>query len=169
MRWISWIVLLAAAPAAGQCEITSLQNSDAVPGDFFGSGVALDGNTAVVSTGASVVYVFQRTPSGWIETQKLTSSSTGQGTGFGQRMALDGDHLLMGAVGDATQGQLAGAVVAFERIAGTWVEVQKLFASDAGPGHYFGRDLALDGDRVVIGGPWGLPAAFAHRAGQGRA
>lgn len=161
------LLLLFAGTAASQCEELSLQNANAAPGDGFGHGAELDGDTAMVGVPLTgEVVVFERIGGAWVETQILTSVQHGfaLGTGFGAVMSLDGDRLLVGAPGAQVNGLASGAVVAYERNGGLWAEVQTLFPPVSGPYHTFGNDLELDGTRAVIGGSWGFSGGFPGQA-----
>jgi len=118
--------------------------------DQFGSSVALSQRVAVVAGGRSA-YVFERTPSGWLESARLTGA--GQDTGFSS-VASSEDTLLLGtAWSDAPLFQ-SGRVFSFERTPSGWVQTQVLVPSDPGFQGHFGASLALRGDRALIGAPW---------------
>src|SRR5713101_978545 len=90
----------------------------------FGSGVAISGDTAVVGAPGSdaagsssgATYVFTRDAEGhWTQGQKLTPSDGATGDLFGNSVALNNDTMLIGARGDSSQGNFAGAVYVFVR------------------------------------------------------
>ncbi|MDA1265835.1 MAG: hypothetical protein O2816_12210 [Planctomycetota bacterium] len=148
MQFRSLLLLALAAPAAAQCEVAEIQNSNAVIGDSFGTRVDLDGDTAVVSGNTGEVFLFERTPAGWVETQILAGAQ-----GFGASIALDGERLVVGNILDSTLHQYSGAAVTFERQAGVWTQTQVLLPSASSQNLYFGRDVDLEGDRLVVGAP----------------
>ena len=113
----------------------------------------LDGATAVASSNKGQLFVFVETPAGWVESQILTPPSIGPGQGLGSGMALDGDLMLVGAPFDSAAMNFAGSCVAFERVGGLWVEVQKLLPSNPSVDLNFGNDVAIDGNRAIIGAP----------------
>ncbi len=127
----------------------------------FGSGVAISGDTAVVGAPGSDVagsssgaaYVFTRDAKGhWTQGQKLTPSDGATGDLFGNSAALNNDTTLIGARGDSSQGNFAGAVYVFVRDTnGQWNQVQKLTANDGTAGNLFGCSVALLGDTALIG------------------
>lgn len=154
-------ILLAAGAAlaptvAGQCQVQKLIGSDSAPADQFGNPVALWDTWAVmgahfhwgVDVRSGAAYVFQRQGGVWVETQKLEPSDAVAYQNFGSNVVIDGDTILVGAVPDMSY---QGAVYVFENSAGTWVETQKLVASDGDPDDWFGSGLALDGGRALIG------------------
>ncbi|MFW6089464.1 MAG: choice-of-anchor B family protein, partial [Gemmatimonadota bacterium] len=68
---------------------------------------------------------------------------------YGYRSAVVGDELI---VTEPLNSSTPGAVYVYERDAsGEWTETQRLLASDAEPGDYFGRSLAVDGNTMFIG------------------
>jgi hypothetical protein len=141
-------------------ELEKLIASDPEVTDYFGEAVSVSGGVAFVAaprdddaaTDAGAVYVFERDAQtgAWIEAEKLTASDAEELDRFGTAVAVEGDIALVGAPLDEAQ---AGAVYVFERDAqtGTWVEVQKLTASDPAAWDRFGWSVAIEGDVVVIG------------------
>jgi hypothetical protein len=96
---------------------------------------------------------FERTASGWLETQVLVPSDPGFQGHFGHSIAIWGDRALIGAPWLQMQSG-EGAVYVFERGPAGWVQTAKL--SDSG-GHYddrFGEAVALWEDRALIGAPY---------------
>ena len=111
-------------PATGGWVSTStaakLTASDRAENDQFGFSVAVDGNTVVVGADQDdskrgTVYVFTKPDGGWAndtdsdddgefdhttETDKLVAYGRSQNDRFGNSVAVDGDTVLVGAVGD---------------------------------------------------------------------
>ncbi|MFW5942403.1 MAG: Calx-beta domain-containing protein [Chloroflexota bacterium] len=147
--------------------------ADAGAGYYFGTAVAIDGNTALIGawgdegssgllhqdTGAA--FIFERsTPDSndWQQVAKLTASDAQAADNFGTSVALDGDVALVGAhqedggPGDPLPN--AGAVYVYQRDHGApdaWGEVAKLTPGDTAAGDSFGYSLALDNDTALIG------------------
>ena len=155
--------LLFAGPgfALNLSEAQKLLASDGAAGDQFGVQVAIDGDTAVVGamqdddrgTNSGSVYVFKRTEGTWFEHQKLTASDGAAGDWFGIAIAIDGDTLAIGAQYDDDMVSNSGSVYIFTRTADSWIETQKLTASDGAPDDLFGGEstIALEGDTLLIG------------------
>ncbi len=81
-----------------------------------------------------------------------TSSDAGPEHNFGESVALFGNRALIGAAGVQDAGLFTGAAYVFERDdAGAWMQVAKLTANDMHAQDYFGRAVALFGDRALIG------------------
>ncbi len=89
-------------------ETVKLLASDRAENDEFGFSVAVDGDTVVVGahqddSRRGSVYVFTKPATGWTNTagtDKLTAYDRGQNDRFGNSVAVDGDTVLVGAVGD---------------------------------------------------------------------
>ena len=140
-----------------------LTASDAQADDWFGYAVAVDGDVAVVGaykedtpidrTGAA--YIFERNAGGinaWGQVKRLSGHSGWDV--FGAGVAVGGDVIVIGAWGQDTGGNNAGAGYIYERNAGginNWGEVKTLKASDPVADDRFGLTFAVDGDVVVAG------------------
>jgi len=132
--------------------------TDGAAGDRFGSGLAAQGDTLVV--GAShhngvrgAAYVCEKYDEGWVLATKLSASDGIEYDSFGYSVAIDGDVIVVGAVGN-NEGQGAdGFAYVFERNNDEWPEqeTQKLIASDGNPLDQFGVSVAIQGDVIVVG------------------
>ena len=141
-------------------EEQKLTAGDAAPGDGFGVSVSLSGDTAAIGAfrddlsggfDQGSVYIFDRSGATWSEDQKLTSSEAADLDNFGSSVALSGNTALIGAVnGDVSVGFDQGTAYVFV-LSGTWLEFQKLVASDAELDDSFGFSVAVDGDTALIG------------------
>ena len=99
-------------PATGgwatDTETAKLIASERAANDQFGFSVAVGGNTVVVGadqddSSRGSVYVFTKPLGGWTDTEgtdPLTAYDRGQNDRFGNSVAVDGDTVLVGAVGD---------------------------------------------------------------------
>ena len=149
-------------------EVKKLTASDAQAGDFFGSSVAVSGDTAVVGAPVSIfaepasigtAYVFQRdqgATDNWGEVNVLTASDAQIDDQFGFSVAVSGDIVVVGAYHEDAEGSDAGAAYVFQRNQGgvdSWGEVNKLLASNALASDNFGRSVGASGDTVVVGAP----------------
>ena len=150
-------------------EVTKLTVSGAEAIGFFGSSVAVSGDTVVVGAypqdgepglGDGAAYVFQRDEGGadnWGQVTKLTAPDAQVGDLFGQSVALSGDTAVVGAYEKDAAGPYSGAAYVFQRDQGgadNWAEVTKLTASGAQAGDGFGFSVALSGDTAVVGAPF---------------
>ena len=146
-------------------EVKKLTASDAQDIDEFGISVAVSGDTAVVGAhladaggnNAGAAYFFERDQgeaNNWGEVKKLTASDARFGDNFGISVALSGDIAVVGATGEDTGGNFAGAAYVFQHIQGglgNWGEVKKLTASNAANIDRFGWSVAVSGDTAVVG------------------
>jgi predicted amidohydrolase len=139
--------------------------SDAEEFDYFGSSVAISGDTAVVvapnddtpgGTDAGSAYVFVRSGSIWKEQAHLFASDGAAFDVFGNvYVAISGDTVVVGANSDDTPaGTDAGSAYIFVRSGGVWTEQAHLFASDGAADDLFGQCVAISGDTAVVGAIW---------------
>lgn len=142
-------------------QTATLTASDPSSTGYFGSSIALSGDTALIgSDGADKSYVFKRSGTSWSEQQILTSSDGASGDNFGNSLAVsyDGNTAIIGA-DDASFGSFLhfpGKAYIFTKSGGTWSEAAILSASDADDMAKFGTSVALsdDGSTAVIGAIW---------------
>jgi hypothetical protein len=128
-----------------------LYASDAQADDYFGTSVALDGDTVVVGargedtggSSAGAAYVFTRSGDTWTEQEILYASDAQSNDRFGYSVALDGDTVVVGAYLEDTGGTDAGAAYV--------IQLPKIVASDAEASDSFGYSVALDGNTVLVG------------------
>ncbi|MCH7638299.1 MAG: hypothetical protein IH855_02385 [Bacteroidetes bacterium] len=142
-------------------EVDKLTASDGAAFDRFGSSVSLsEGTRALVGARddddpaeSGSAYVFERQGDGsWLEVDKLTASDGAADDVFGISVSLSGDHALVGANGDDDLGSASGSAYVFERQEdGSWLEVDKLTASDGAAFDAFGFSVSLSGDRALVG------------------
>ena len=105
-----------------------------------------------VQTGSA--YVYRWDGLAWIEEQKLLASDGADGDRFGRRaVAAFGDVVVVGAMRDDDNGRWSGSAYVYRWGDLSWIEEQKLLASDGADGDYFGYDVAASGDVVVVGAP----------------
>jgi hypothetical protein len=106
----------------------------------------------VDDTGAAYPVVID--PLVWVEQTTIVPGDGMSYDSFGWSVALEGNTALVGSIGASSaqaDGWNIGAVYVFERINGTFTQVQKLFASDADYQDQFGWSVTMRGDTAVIG------------------
>ncbi len=150
--------------------------------DGFGAAVAISGDTVIIgassersnatgvngnqsdnsATDAGAAYVFTRTGSTWTQQAYLKASNTTAGYRFGSDVAVSGDTVVVGSVGEGSNatgvngnpfdyGSVnSGAAYVFTRAGGTWSQQAYLKASNTGAGDAFGTAVSISGDTVVI-------------------
>ena len=132
--------------------------------DYFGSAVALSGDTAVIGApledtlghaDAGSAYVFVRMANNWRLQAKLSASDLAEGDYFGDAVAISGDTVVVGADwADAGGKTAAGKTYIFTRSGVVWSQQAILTASDAAAGDHFGAAVAVSGDTVAVGAPF---------------
>ena len=151
-------------------EQAKLEASDGMEGDEFGSSLAMDGNTIVVSSvwfmndDGDIVgkaYIFSKNDEdSWVETDILTASDAQPNAEFGYFVAIAGDTIAVSAPFASRGGEEEpnGMVYIYryddtDTVSGgnsTWVETSMLSADDASE---FGVSLSMHGEYIVVGAP----------------
>jgi hypothetical protein len=146
-------------------EITKLTADDPEAHAQFGQSVAVDGDTVVVGAwiddangiNSGAAYVFQRDHGGadsWGQVAKLTGSGTTGSDKFGWSVGIDGDTVVVGAIGDDPLANASGAAYVFQRDQGgedNWGEVAQLVAADGAAIDILGFSVGIDDDTIVVG------------------
>lgn len=144
-------------------EEAKLSASDGDESDWFGWGVALEGDTAIVGAfqdddngeNSGSAYVFEFDGTSWVETQKLLPSDGAEGDAFGRNVDIDGDVAIIGAMtADVGAEANAGKAYVFRYDGTNWVEEAILSASDGIAGAAFGQWCSVENDTIFIGVPY---------------
>ncbi|OQY29001.1 MAG: hypothetical protein B6244_05530 [Candidatus Cloacimonetes bacterium 4572_55] len=117
-----------------------LTANDGAAYDGFGFAVAIFSDLAIIGAPgdddngnhSGAAYVFERSGNNWIQQQKLTASYGVSYDDFGEAVAISSDLVIVGASGDDDNGPASGAAYIFYWDGSSWVEQQKLTASDGG-------------------------------------
>ena len=154
-----------------------LAAADGAEWDRLGDSVATDGEWLVaggygigeggVYGGTGGAYVFRWNGFDWVEFQKILASDGEVDDRMGVSVALRGEWMMIGAVGRSSgTATEAGAVYVFRWDGSQWIETQILTAEDLQRLAHFGRSVAMDGSRAVIGAHWArtdyVPAGAAY-------
>jgi hypothetical protein len=84
--------------------------------------------------------------------QKLLAPDAEGNDYFGRSAAIDGDYAIVGAVGEDSGGNGAGAAYIFYRTGdGSWDAGTKIVAPDPEPGDNFGISVSISGDYAIAG------------------
>ena len=154
--------------------------------DHFGQNMAIDGDTLVIGVpdedsagigvnsgmqgdntqnGSGAVYVFVRTNGLWSQQAYIKASNAESGDAFGSSVAISGDTMVVGAIGEGSAAtgiggteadntvSDSGAVYVFLRNAGVWSQQAYVKASNTGSGDAFGSSVAISGDTMAVGAP----------------
>lgn len=101
----------------------------------------------------------------YAQIDKLPHPDTTSGNFFGVAVSIDGDRALVGASGEDVCGDNAGAAYVFERDStNTWTRTARLTPSVCLSGEFFGRSVALSGNRALIAASADFFASAASNA-----
>ncbi len=139
----------------------------------FGGAVALEGDNLVVGarfedTGGTIktgaAYVFIRNGDVWTEQQRLTSDNYDNSDVFGGSVAISGDTVAIGAIGEDSKvtgtyssgsyddsSTDTGAVYVFTRDGTTWTQEAYIKASNTGVDDRFGTSVSISEDTLAVG------------------
>ncbi|MEL6525735.1 MAG: hypothetical protein AAFQ07_08495, partial [Chloroflexota bacterium] len=128
-----------------------------VENERFGYAMAMDGDTALVSTypstgygyGRGTVYVMARDNGEW-RTQSILRTGI-QNDNFGERLALEGDTAVIGASGTSLGADNVGVAYVYTRIGDAWTQQAMLTASDGTLDDYFGTSVGISGNTIAVG------------------
>lgn len=159
-----------------------IKASNAGAADVMGFALAADGDTIVsgapwedsvrrtvpdtsnaVETGA--VYVYTPQNDSWVEQGFLKADPPVTLEYFGSSVAISGDVIVVGAPSTDPLGVTTlpangyGSVYVFVRSNGVWTQQQKLRPKNGPTGDFFGIDVAISGDTILVG------AAFDDEGG----
>ena len=138
-------------------EREKLTPSDGDALDYFGTGAGISGNRCIVGangnddngSSSGSAYIFEWNGTSWIQQAKLTVSDAGANDYFGGDVGMSGDRCIVGAFGDDDGGSNGSAYI-FEWNGASWIQQEKLKASDGGLIDVFGYSVSISGDRCII-------------------
>ncbi|MDA1265315.1 MAG: FG-GAP repeat protein [Planctomycetota bacterium] len=148
--------------AAAQCD-PRLDTTGLGPLHRFGFASAVSGDWGFVGAqgddtiayNAGAVHTYEFIAGAWIPRQRLLASDGLERDLFGGAVAADGKVLIVGAPSNHATAYRTGAAYVFERVGSSYVEVQKIAASDGQDKDEFGFAVAIDGDRLIVGARYG--------------
>jgi hypothetical protein len=154
-------------------QMAYLKASNSSADSQFGSALALDGDTLAVGVpdeatatasrdgtevntlapNSGAVYVFERTLADWQQRAYLKSSHAETEAYFGVSVALMGDTLLVGALGEVANSGVGSSGVSYlyRRTSDGWTEQTRLVAPNADAGDRFGQSVALSPTLFAVG------------------
>jgi hypothetical protein len=132
-------------------QLAKLKSTNAQSGDYFGSSVAISGDTAVVGIrnyGKNYVYVFVKPASGWgnmVQTAELTPSDGANG--FGWAVAIDRDTIAVGGSGNYPYGE----VYVYVKPTTGWKNMHEMarLTTTIEYGYLIGDQVAVSGNTVL--------------------
>ncbi len=137
------------------------QGTTFIGANAYGTSVALSGNTLAIGApkfGAGSVGIYSRSAGVWSFSSSVTPPDSPPSAQFGKTLAMDDQHLLVGAPQDSSiaHQNLRGSAYMFalDTSAGHYKFQQKLIAGlDGAANDTFGSSVALNGNIAVIGIP----------------
>ncbi len=82
---------------------------------------------------------------------RLPPPDTLSGNYFGTSVAIDGTRAVIGATGEDACGSNSGAAFVYEiDESGEWVQDARLIPKDCREGYFFGKSVAIEGDRILV-------------------
>ncbi|GAB4514688.1 MAG: hypothetical protein Tsb0020_33210 [Haliangiales bacterium] len=136
--------------------------------DADGVGGDADDNSA---SNSGAVYVFRLIDGAWEPEAYLKASNSGNDDWFGRSVSIEGDTLAVGGLGEASGAPgddpdddsepQSGAVYVYRRADGVWSQEAYLKASHPDSADFFGIDVDLSGDTLVVGAS-GESSASTH-------
>jgi len=134
-------------------QTAELKGSDTSTDDYFGSAVAISGETVVVgaydhAAGSGRAYVFEKIREGFEQVAELHGSGITAGDYFGSAVAVSGRTVVVGAE-FATDD--AGGVYVFTDTSAGWAQTATVKGSDTATNDEFGDSVAISGDTILVG------------------
>ena len=149
--------------------LTHPQISQGALGTYYGYSVAISNGVTIVGAprssdnvenGGAVFIYNQNLDKTWTLAQTITATDRVENHFLGYSVAINGDHIMIGAPGDDhhAAGENAGAVYTYKLFANTWNFVSKLTVTNDNKGEHqgeggdnFGSAIAISGDYAVLG------------------
>jgi hypothetical protein len=146
-------------------ELPKLLADDGEAGDAFGHSTSICDDYAIIGapysddagSNSGSVYIFAPNdidPNNWVQRQKLTASDANADDNFGWSVSISGDYAIICARQDDEIASNAGAAYIFKRVGESWVEQQKLLASDGAASDCMGWSVSISGDKAIAGAPY---------------
>jgi len=111
---------------------------------------------------SGAVFVYERDGGGtWSETARLKPPALAPGLHFGHAAAVDGEWIAVGAPDESSRASQAGAVFLFRRDAMGHGPIGTITPSVVRPYDYFGDEVVLSGDTLLVAVPGQDSAAGA--------
>lgn len=141
--------------------VSEVSPSDGTSNLFFGKAVSIDGNHLAVGANAennvnplaSAVYIYSKDINGyWIETQKISTYDVGEQTFFGWSCILQNNKLYISAP-HIYQYEPGNVMIYTQNEENQWELEEYLETQDSREQDFFGWDIAVDGNRLIVGSP----------------
>ena len=133
--------------------------------EYFGRNVAIDGDNAIAGAYYQArAYVLEKNAgetNNWGAVATLLPQAGNSSSSFGGRVAISGEHVVVGAYTDDNSGtgpalEESGSAYIFKKTLGganNWGLAKKITASSITENANFGLSVSINGDQVVVGAP----------------
>jgi hypothetical protein len=133
---------------------TKLESGDGVNDDNYGYAVALSGQSVLVGAprdddrgeNSGSIYSYAYTGANWGNTQKYITQVSSYKDEFGSAIAVSNTRAIIGSPNDNE----TGSAYIYDFDGSSWIQSQKLFASDAEANDLFGKSVSILGDIAVV-------------------
>ncbi len=145
--------------------------SDRGSKDYFGHSVSISGDYAIVGayneehnavgedslSVAGSAYIYKRVGETWSQQQKIVASDRSSDDNFGYSVSISSDSAIVGAYGENhdvlgnNELNNSGSAYIYVKTGETWVQQQKIVASDRSVDDYFGYSVAISGVYAIVG------------------
>jgi len=115
--------------------------------------------TVTAENGTSKEYSVSVAKAESLNRQELNPENLAGGDAYGISVSTSGDRAIVGAYKDNSN---TGAAYIFELQNGEWRQAAELTAQDAASENYFGRSVAISGDRAIVGAIWAGNSGSAY-------
>ncbi len=167
---VSVVLLSSSLQAQTWDELIKANALEIEANDMYGISVSISDNFAIVGAwtedenaleqdslkDAGSAYIFEKQNGVWTQVQKIVASDRAENDAFGISVAISGNYAFVGAeredhdVDGNNEFISSGSVYIFERQNGSWVEVQKIVASDRDTGDRFGYSTSVSCDYAIV-------------------
>ena len=137
-------------------ETHRLISDDIAAEDYFGNGMAVSGEYAIVGAcyddenglNSGSAYIFRNNAGAWEQYQKIMPSDGQTNEFFALTVTISGDYAFAASIG---ANSYAGKVYVFHNDAGNWTEIATLIGSDVSDTDIFGYSMSISDDYAIIG------------------
>jgi cyclophilin family peptidyl-prolyl cis-trans isomerase len=144
---------------------TKIPGYEGIPEDWFGQSVSISGDCAIVgawlydvaATNDGAAFIYYRNEgdtNNWGLLQGISPSDAAVNNWFGYSVAINGEYAIVGAFGDDPNSDFpnfTGSAYIYRYDGDSWVEQEKLTASDGAKLDNFGYSVAIDGYHAIVG------------------
>ncbi len=154
------VLVASGAWAQPTMEEVKVLASGGAAGDRFSAAVSIDGNRMVIgaplgdvggNSNSGAAYVYEHDGISWVQVIKLVPNDLTVNAHFGSSVSLAGNRIAIGAAEDDWNGSRTGSAYVFEYNGANWSQTAKLTAIDGDEEDYFGYDVAIDSDKILVG------------------